>query len=49
MSKKGGKATNSGGFGCIFKPPLGTNEIGTYHNCIMIFCHNIRRFFEQIT
>lgn len=22
MSKKGGKATNSGGFGCIFKPPL---------------------------
>ena len=22
MSNKGGKATNSGGFGCIFKPPL---------------------------
>ena len=22
MSKKGGKPVNSGGFGCIFKPPL---------------------------
>ena len=56
MSKKGGKPVNSGGFGCIFKPPLkcsNSSPPGNYVSKLMTKEDAIEEFenikqFEQI-